>query len=417
MTAISAPQNTDPISEALSAPRTRARLPGPLLYASWFGDLGGGELRMLDHLRQTTVAADDLFVLAADVGELQRRLDGLGILHERIRWKGGVSWLSQQWTWYRAHLQCALLLRRLRPSVVVCNTWHDLETTGRVAARQGLPLIWRARADTFVSTDAWPRAKLEELVSFINGHVQRILPTTKYEADNMVAAGVSAGKVRVVHNGVDLDRYDDEASGRLLREELGIRDADFVIAFVARMVPQKGYEVLLDALARIKRSGRRFQALLVGDTTLLEGRAADYRASIHSRVDDLGLADSVRLLGARNDVHAVMNACDTFVLASHKEPFGTTVIEAMAAARPVVASDLPGPRESMLQGETGLLVPPGDAEALAVALIRLMEDKGERIGMGARGRARARELFDMHRYVRALDEECLAVAKSSCRRG
>lgn len=380
-----------------------------LVYSSWFGDLGGGELRMLDHLQHSRIPRDRLAVLVQAKGELLNALATRGIHTLHVPWKRGEGWAARQAGWYLGMLRCAYRLWRMRPCVVVCNTFHDLETTGRVAAALGLPLVWRARADTFTITDTWPPQKLPELVHFLNGRVARILPTTRYEAELMIQAGVDARRIRVVHNGVDLSKYRDAEGGERIRSAMRIPSDERVIAFVARMVPQKGYEVLLAALAKLRASGYRFRALVAGDTTLLEGGGEDYRDSIKRMVQTLGLSDCVTLLGARKDVSAIMNAADMFVLASLKEPFGTTVIEAMAAGKPVICSDLPGPRESAIEGETAIFFPAGDASALAKAIGRLIDDPDTARELGRRGQLQAESRFSMQAYVQALDEECVAL--------
>jgi len=380
-----------------------------LIYSSWFGDLGGGELRMLDHIRNSRVDRSRMAVIVQAPGELQAVLEREGVSAELVPWKGGRGWLGRQYCWYRGMLRVRRFLAERRGAVVLCNTFHDLDTVGRVARKLQMPVIWRARADTFTHTHRWPAARLSELVRFLNDEVARILPTTNYEARLMVEAGVMPSKIRVIHNGVDLTRYQDQASGQRLRVHLGI-DAELpVIAFVARMVPQKGYEVLFEALAGLRRSGIRFKALVAGDTTLLEGGGDTYRAQITALVARLELSDSVLLLGARKDVPAIMNASDVFVLASLKEPFGTTVIEAMAAAKPVVCSDLAGPRESAVDGETAYFFPAGDAAALKSALSKTLAAPEAAREMGRRGRVRAEQLFSMDAYIAAMDEECMGV--------
>lgn len=226
----------------------------------------------------------------------------------------------------------------------------------------------------------------------------------------MTRAGVDADKVFVVRNGVDLTKYQNETSGLQLRNELGLGEDDFVIGCVARMVPQKGYETFFDALAILARMGIRAVAIVAGDTTLLESTLEVYKRSLYARVQVNGLADQVKFLGFRDDVWAVMNASDVFVLASLKEPFGTTVIEAMAAARPVIASDLAGPRESIRENETGVFFPPGDAQALAQCLREIHKaTRKTRLDMGLAGRARVTAEFDLTKNIAELDRHCVAV--------
>jgi len=381
----------------------------PLVYSSWYGDLGGGELRLLDHVRNTRFAGRVTALLNAP-GELDAALKAAGARTRVVRWKAGKSWLARQAHWYSAKARTALTLARMPRGVFVANTFSDLETTGRVAAALGWPVVWRARADTFTQTGDWPPGRLRELVHFLNTRVARIVPTTHYEARLMQAAGVKMSKVFVVHNGVDLARYTDEAAGRALRESTGWGPEQFVLAAVARMVPQKGWEVLFEAAAQARTAGVPVKILAAGDTTLMDGDPDAYRRSLHEHAARLGLAEHVRFLGFRSDVWAVMKAADAFVLASLIEPFGTTVIEAMAAGRAVIASDLPGPRESVVEGETGLFFPAGDAKALAERLAALHGDRARCGALGRAGRARAEAVFDLERNVAELDRHCAEAA-------
>jgi glycosyltransferase involved in cell wall biosynthesis len=405
------------VNELLSARRLASGGdPGRLVYSSWFGDLGGGELRMLDHIRATAFLPERTMVLVNQPGRLLDVLREMGVIVELVRWHSGASFLARQLHWYWAKVWTWRRLRTFRPDLVVSNTFFDFETTGRVAAALRLPLIWRARADTFPTAHLWPPGRLRELVSLLNGRVDRILATTAYEAALMVDAGVDRAKVVVVRNGVDLNRYAAQEKGRSLRRELGLTPADFCAAFVARMVPQKGYETFFEAIARVKARGTRVNALIAGDTTLLEDSPDDYRQSLRDLVARLNIADRVHFLGFRDDVEAVMQAADVFVLASLKEPFGTTVVEAMASARPVISSDLPGPRESLVEGETGLFFPAGDAEALADRLVQIHGDPELRRVLGSAGRSRAEAEFDLDRNIRTLDQHCLDVVRSHGRR-
>ena len=294
----------------------------------------------------------------------------------------------------------------------MCNTFFDFETTGRVAARQGRRLIWRARGDTFPIAHLWPAGRLQRLVELLNRSVDRILATTTYEARMMLDAGVDSSKVFVVRNGVDLGRYGAPERGLSLRAELGLKPEEFCVAFVARMVPQKGYETFFEAIAVAKGQGIRISALIAGDTTLLDESADEYKQSLRSHVERLNIAGEIHFLGFRDDVESVMQAADAFVLASLKEPFGTTVVEAMAAGRPVIASDLPGPRESIVEGETGLFFAAGDAVALADRLIALHRDPSLREALGRAGRSRAEAEFDLERNVGLLDRHCIEVARA-----
>ncbi len=155
-----------------------------------------------------------------------------------------------------------------------------------------------------------------------------------------------------------------------------------LVGTLARLVPQKGLEVLLDAFARLASPAR---LVIAGDGPL--------RAALERRAAALDLAGRVRLLGPRADAAAVMAALDLFVLPSRWEGFGLVLLEAMAAGRPVVASRVSAIPEVVADGETALLVPPGDAAALAAAMQALLDDPARRQAMGAAGRRRVAERF------------------------
>jgi glycosyltransferase involved in cell wall biosynthesis len=164
-----------------------------------------------------------------------------------------------------------------------------------------------------------------------------------------------------------------------------------VLVSVGRLQAPKDPLTFVRALARL--NGLPFGALMVGGGRERERVAAELR--------EVGLAEHVELLGERRDVRELLARSDVFVLATSSEALPISVLEAMAAGLPVVASAVGGVAELVVDGETGLLVPPGDADALAGALERLLGDGLLRRQMGAAGRSRAEELFDLPSFHRA----------------
>jgi glycosyltransferase involved in cell wall biosynthesis len=200
----------------------------------------------------------------------------------------------------------------------------------------------------------------------------------------------------VVGNGRDpaIFRPDAEARARI-RAELDTPEDAVVIVAVSRLVLDKGYRELAEAMRDVP------SAILwvVG-----ERLATDRGEDVEALLDGAGLGSRLRRLGYRHDVAAVMAAADIFVLPSYHEALPMSVIEAMLTGLPVVASDLPGTRQQVVDGETGLLVAPRQAAPLAAALARLTGDPALRAAMGLAGRARAMTLFDEARVVgRLLD--------------
>ena len=196
-----------------------------------------------------------------------------------------------------------------------------------------------------------------------------------------------------IHNGINIEAFDRPHAAS--RPELNLRDGGFVIGTVSRLdEPKKGLTVLLRALADVaRRDGMpAWQGLLVGD-----GPARD---RLRRLAEELGLQGRVVFAGMRRDVASVLPAMDLFVCPSLYEGFGIAIVEAMAAGRPVIASAVGGIPEIVVHGDTGLLVPPGDAAALADAIAALLAHPDLARAMGLRGRARAQERFSVETAVR-----------------
>lgn len=201
-----------------------------------------------------------------------------------------------------------------------------------------------------------------------------------------------ASKFSTIHNGVDFKMFGSAPAAS--RSELKLREGGVVIGTVSRLdEPKKGLAVMLRALASLAGRGGMpdWQWLLVGD-----GPARD---RLRSLAVELELPGQVMFAGLRHDVASVLPVMDIFVCPSLYEGFGIAIVEAMAAGRPVIASATGGIPEIVVHGDTGLLVPPGDAAALADALATLLTHPDQARAMGARGQARVRERFSIETTV------------------
>ncbi len=198
-----------------------------------------------------------------------------------------------------------------------------------------------------------------------------------------------------VGNGRDPATFRPDAAARITtRTALGVPEDRVVIIAVSRLVRHKGYLELLTAMRRVPDA----ELWVVGERLASDhGEDLDLAFTRAARPDALG--ERLRRLGYRTDIAALLAAADIFVLPSYFEGLPMSVIEAMLAGLPVVATDISGPREQVVAEETGLLVPPADADALACALSRLAADAGSRRRMGEAGRLRACALYDEARVV------------------
>ena len=297
----------------------------------------------------------------------------------------------------RALRSLTALLRRERPDLVHAH----MPISGllaRVAARlAGVPRVaYTCHGFLFNQPGPLPRRALSLALEWLGGRLtDTTLTVSTEEAADARRLGIARGAV-AVGNGRDPDRFrPDPAARARVRAELGVPPERVVIVIVARLVRHKGFPELAAALRDVPGA----ELWAVGER-LTSDRGADMAALL----DEAGLGSRLRRLGARDDVPAVLAAADVFALPSHFEGLPMSIIEAMLAGLPVVATSIRGPREQVVHGETGLLVPPGAVEPLVAALRCLADDPVLRRAMGAAGRARAIGLYDEQAVVaRTLD--------------
>jgi sugar transferase (PEP-CTERM/EpsH1 system associated) len=205
---------------------------------------------------------------------------------------------------------------------------------------------------------------------------------------------IDPAKLRLVYNGIDQEQIAAAASQRdAARAELGLEPGQPVIISVGRLSPEKDYPTLLKAMALIQGQGLCPQLLLVG--------SGPERTALEEQARSLGLADAARFLGERGDVPRLLAASDLFALSSLSEGVSMALLEAMAAGLPVAATEAGGTPEVVVPGHTGLLVPPGDPEALANALVILLKDPARAREMGRAGATWVQAEFSFEAMARA----------------
>jgi glycosyltransferase involved in cell wall biosynthesis len=200
-----------------------------------------------------------------------------------------------------------------------------------------------------------------------------------------------------IGNGVDVTAF--STSPRLdLRAELELLPADLVVGFIGRLVREKGVEELLEAMGEVITRVPTAKLLIVGDT-LDSDRDRRTRKYMKGIIQRTNLEAAVKFAGFRVDIPQLLSTMDLLVLPSHREGMPRTILEAMASGKPVVATDIRGCREEVVDGGTGFLVPVKNPLALAEAIVRLLTNKEEASRMGEAGRRRAREKFDEKKVV------------------
>ena len=220
----------------------------------------------------------------------------------------------------------------------------------------------------------------------------RIIAVSHAVKAHLIEQGIDADKIRVVYNGVDLERFAPPADSSHGKRALGLPPQSLVVGVVAHLSEKKGHKWFLEAVAPLCRANSQLHVLLLGD--------GPQRALIEAQVRALNIQEQVIFAGFHEDVVPLMSAMDALVLPPiAKEGFGRVLVEAGAMSIPVIGSDIGGIGEVIVPGETGFVVAPGDVAALQGALSQLIESRELREQMGAAGHARALKEFSQERMV------------------
>ena len=346
--------------------------PAPWRVAYVIGELGkgGAEYQLYELLRglDRSRFAPTVFVLAGN-GHWVEPIRQLGIEVREI--PGSRSTDPGRLRRLRAHLRSA------RPHVLHTILWSG-NSYGRLAAiGLGIPLVITAERNV-IARPPW-QVRLERL---LDRWTDCYLVNSQAIADTLMhRQGLPGGKMRVVHNGIDLSGVPTfDPDRRAARAALGLDPARRLVAGVGRLEEQKDYPTFLTAAAQVAAAARDVDFVIAGTGVL--------RDQLEAQAERLGLTGRLRFLGLRHDVPALLAAVDVLALTSRWEGLPNVVIEAMATGAVAVATDVGGCRELIVHGESGLIVPPGQPEAVARAVLDVLErdDLAARLRQAARDR-------------------------------
>ena len=336
----------------------------------------GGVERGTLEIAEAQIAAGFRAIVASAGGEMVPALEALGAKHITLP----LTAKSPLAIWRNAAALGALM-RAEGVALIHARSRAPAWSALMAARRAGLPFVTTYHG---AYNEGFPGKRLYNSVM---ARGDRVIAISHFIADLIrTRHGVPEARLRVIPRGVDPRRFDPAlvSAERIekLRTAWGLPDGRLIIMLPARVTRWKGQMVLVEAMARLPGDSL---ALLVGDA---EERPA-FKAELLARIESLGLKDRVRLVGHANDMPAALLLANVVVHAStDAEAFGRTVIEAQAMARPVIASDLGAPRETVAEGITGWRIPPDDAAALADAIGKaLAVPPAERAALGARARA------------------------------
>jgi sugar transferase (PEP-CTERM/EpsH1 system associated) len=207
--------------------------------------------------------------------------------------------------------------------------------------------------------------------------------------------GFPAERIEVIYNGVDLQRFEKVGHRETTRQAIGCSNDDFLCIFVARLDPIKDHRTAILAIREVVKQRPNVRLLVVGD--------GPQRGVLEELIRKEGLAASVRMLGTRRDIPELLSAADLFLLTSVSEGIPLTIIEAMGIGLPVVATNVGGIGEVVIDQATGFFFPAGDYHGMAAAVRRLAEDPDLCRRMGAAGRERAVRCFSERTMIEKYD--------------
>jgi glycosyltransferase involved in cell wall biosynthesis len=375
-----------------------------VLYVNQTADVSGAERSLLTLLGSLRDSVEE--IVACPDGELASMLAQESVSREPIvgtqvsfrlhpvHTSRGLSEMG------RSAIQIRGLTGRLRPDVVHANTTRA-SLLALLARRRRPPVLAHIR-------DWAPSGAFARLVlGFVARRADMVVANSAYIAAQFDGLPCR-GPVRVIHNPVDLGKFDPARADRAAeRGRLGLGEDTVALAVVAQITPWKGQEDAIRILGTLRESGHDAVLLIAGSAKFAAaGTQFDnpaYERKLRALVGELGIGDRVRFLGERADVPDVLAATDVLLVPSWREAFGRIAVEGMAMGVPVVASQVGGPAEIVRPGVDGLLLPPRQPALWAERLGPLLDDAVARGRMGESGRARARDFSAPAHAERILD--------------
>ena len=371
-----------------------------ILYVHGIEAIGGAERDLISLVKTLDRQKWEPHVVCPGTGPFRGQLHAIAVPTHALNLP---PWRKARSFFLRRSAVCRLgtLVDQLDPAMIHVNDfWWVPHTVRAIASRRSNPVPIVAHVRQEIEPAKVQRYGLDR--------VEAVIAMSRQIEQSLIAGGVSASKVRTLYSGIDLSERQSMHDGQAIRQTIGVPNGAVLLGTVANLFPRKGYEVMLQALPAIVRAAPTVHYVLVGSDD------SDYADRLKRLAHELKIADRVHIVGFQDPVQPFLAALDLYVHPALMEGFGIAVVEAMAMGKAVVATTTGGLPEVVAQGETGLLVPPGDVESLAAAVVSLLEDRVRREQMGRNGSARAHAHFSLDAYVAKVEQlygEVLAAQK------
>ncbi|MCI0694915.1 glycosyltransferase family 4 protein [candidate division KSB1 bacterium] len=353
-----------------------------ILFINSIQMFGGGEVWMLRTLRALQERGHQVWLCCRPGTELAKRAVAQGVPVKLLAFRGDFDPITIA--------RLAWFMKQERIEVVLTNMDKELRLGGIAAKIAGVQAVIPRRGIDYPLKNRW-RYRLA-----YNVLATRVIANSEATKQALLlkAPWLDPKRIEVIYNGIDMQPF-LQPSGGCLRTEWSIPQEAPLLGFVGQLDKRKGIEVLLEAFDRIYRQIPQVRLALVGRGPL--------QGMIESEVRRKNWGDAILLPGFIDDVIDVMQAIDILLLPSLWEGFGIVLIEAMAAGKPAISTNTSSMPEIIVDGQTGYLVPPGDAEMVANRAIALLQNPELRGQFGRAGRERVIELFTIERMIDQLE--------------
>ena len=275
-------------------------------------------------------------------------------------------------------------LKELGPDLVHCHSRRGADILGGLAASVAdIPAVVSRRVDN---------TEIRLVAALRYRPFSRVIAISDAIAAVLLDRGVEEERIEVIRSAVDVDAFSESADCAAFREEFGLDPGDFVVAAAGQLIPRKGHQYLLQAAADLKDVYPQLKLILFGDGYL--------NNQLRAQSASLALGDVVQFAGFRDDLDSFLSCFDLFAHPALAEGLGVAALKAAAAGLPVVGFEAGGMKEAVVHEKTGLLVPPEDADALADAIRRIIDEPDLGRQFGEAGRLRMRNEFSIDQMVK-----------------
>jgi len=371
-----------------------------ILYVHGIEAIGGAERDLISLLKTLDRHTWEPHVVCPGTGPFRDLLHAIAVPAHALSlpsWRKVRSFFQRR----SAAQRLGALVDQLDPAMIHVNDiWWVPHTVMAIASRRSNPVPIVAHVRQEIEPAKVQRYWLDR--------VEAVIAISRQIEQSLIAGGVSVKKVRTLYSGIDLFKRQLTHDVQAIRQMIGIPNGALLLGTVANLFPRKGYEVMLRALPAIVRAAPTVHYVIVGCDD------SGYADRLKRLAHELKIADRVHIVGFQDPVQPFLASLDLYVHPALMEGFGVAVVEAMAMGKAVVATTTGGLPEVVAQGETGLLVPPGDVESLAATVVSLLQDQVRREQLGRNGSARAHEHFSLDAYVAQVEhlyDQVLAAQK------